>query len=239
MTIAEYGPGIIQTLKNYNVAEDFQNNHAFKVPQILSYIGDQASVEYLLNLFETSGPKMRVEILKALNKLKQKFPFLSFPRREILSLIHEEANLYHHSLGVIVQNEDKQVTAGSPELFLKLKTILEKRLDENLERIFLLLGLKFVPSEILSLYKNIQCDQEDLRVNALEYLENLLDNNLKKILIPIIESSLLEKISDDILEDMELKIPRLNDSLKQLTQSQDQEVSSLSQQLLLQLEMAS
>ncbi|MEZ4951472.1 MAG: Npt1/Npt2 family nucleotide transporter [Saprospiraceae bacterium] len=237
--IANYGPGIIQTLKNYNVAEDFQNNHAFKVPQILSYIGDQASVEYLLNLFETSGPKMRVEILKALNKLKQKFPFLSFPRREILSLIHEEANLYHHSLGVIVQNEDKQVTAGSPELFLKLKTILEKRLDENLERIFLLLGLKFVPSEILSLYKNIQCDQEDLRVNALEYLENLLDNNLKKILIPIIESSLLEKISDDILEDMELKIPRLNDSLKQLTQSQDQEVSSLSQQLLLQLEMAS
>ena len=66
----------------------------------------------------------------------------------------------------------------------KLIHLLEHRLDENLERIFKLLELKYPPDEIDTVYKNIKSDKSDLRVNAIEFLDNLLEVNLKKVLIP-------------------------------------------------------
>ena len=73
-----------------------------------------------------------------------------------------------------------------------LVDLLEKRLDRKLERIFRLLGLKYTSDDILVIYNGLKNNKPDFRLNALEFLDNLLEPNLKKILIPIIETAMVE-----------------------------------------------
>lgn len=231
--ISFYGPGIIDTLRSYLDDDSFRTRHQFRVPQIISHIGHQNSIEFLLELFVQSDSKMRLAILKALNRLKRGFPYLNFHTKAVLDYIHEEAKYYQYLLGVIIYNTEE--TSAIPENFKQdlatLQKILEARLDENLERIFRLLGLRYVPDEILSLYKSLQSGKKDLRNNALEYLENILETPLKKILIPIIESSMLENISEEWVEKRVPQVPELKDCLLKLTESKDKEIAEWSKKI--------
>ena len=103
----------------------------------------------------------------------------------------------------------------------KLILLLEQRLDENLERIFKLLELKYPPDEIETVYKNIKSDKSDLRVNAIEFLDNLLEVNLKKVLIPIIETLLTESITRETLKTLNVKISNQHECLKLLLTGKD------------------
>ncbi|MCB0663423.1 MAG: hypothetical protein KDC24_11830, partial [Saprospiraceae bacterium] len=69
IAISLYGPGVIDTLKQYLENDKFKAKHQFRIPQIVSQIGHQNSVEFLLELFVTSDSKMRLAIRKALNRL--------------------------------------------------------------------------------------------------------------------------------------------------------------------------
>lgn len=83
--------------------------------------------------------------------------------------------------------------------------LLERRLDENLMRIFKFLGLKYPPEEIDSIYREIKNPKEEMRANAIEFLDNMLDTNLKKVLMPIMEASLSDSISKTALHDLNIK----------------------------------
>ena len=106
----------------------------------------------------------------------------------------------------------------------KLILLLEHRLDENLERIFKLLELKYPPEEIETVYKNIKSDKSDLRVNAIEFLDNLLEVNLKKVLIPIIETLLTETITRETLKNLNVKISNQHECLKLLLKGKDNQL---------------
>ncbi|MCB0663424.1 MAG: hypothetical protein KDC24_11835 [Saprospiraceae bacterium] len=159
---------------------------------------------------------------------------MNFHTKAVLNYIHEEAKYYQYLLGVIIYStgEDSKYPENFKNDLGELQKLLENRLDENLERIFRLLGLRYVPDEILSLYKSLQSGKKDLRNNALEYLENILETPLKKILIPIIESSMLENISEEWVERRVLDVPNLKDCLIKLNESRDVEIAALSQKTL-------
>ena len=70
-----------------------------------------------------------------------------------------------------------------------LITLLNERLDNTLGRIFRLLGLKYSPADMYNAYRAIISNNQDLRANAVEFLENILDPDLKRIIIPIIDYS--------------------------------------------------
>jgi len=84
--------------------------------------------------------------------------------------------------------------------------LLERRLDGNLERIFRLLGLKYPPDDILNIYQGLQSKKPDMRLNAVEFLDNLLETNLKRVLIPIVETVLLDQVSAITIKTLNLKI---------------------------------
>ncbi|HEX2898938.1 MAG TPA: hypothetical protein VHS96_04385, partial [Bacteroidia bacterium] len=90
------------------------------------------------------------------------------------------------------------------EALLKL---LETRMDGHLERIFRLLGLKYPTEDILPIYEGLQSNKPDLRINAVEFLENLLDGSLKKMLIPVLETALLDGITEEAIQNLDIRIP--------------------------------
>jgi AAA family ATP:ADP antiporter len=62
-------------------------------------------------------------------------------------------------------------------------------MDQKLERVFRLLGLRYPPADIYSAYNGLRSQRDDLRASAIEFLDNLLLPHMKQLLFPILEES--------------------------------------------------
>lgn len=185
------------------------------IPGLIKRIGSQRSVDFLFGIFDYPDQTVRFEVLRALNYLNINFPHLKFQKKQVMHNILEEARLYSDTLAILyAQNKykDPKKYASDPQAAItegrnSLIRLLEGRLDRNLERIFRLLGLKYPPDDIFSIYRGIQSKRSDLRDDALEFLDNLLEPNLKKVLIPLVETAMMDTFSESAIRHLKLKIP--------------------------------
>ncbi len=231
LALANYGNSISDYFEEEMLRSEPDLNIIRCFPSVMEKIGSQKSIQFLFTLLDHPDPALRTGVLESLTKLKIKFPHLVFNKKQILNSILDEAKLFLETLlALYVQQNDisgkdkASISRMKDEVFearKKLILLLEQRLDENLERIFKLLELKYPPDEIETVYKNIKSDKSDLRVNAIEFLDNLLEVNLKKVLIPIIETLLTESITRETLKTLNVKISNQHECLKLLLTGKD------------------
>ncbi|MFA9389908.1 MAG: hypothetical protein ACERKD_08865 [Prolixibacteraceae bacterium] len=210
--LARYGVEILTILQTQ---VELPNNLSIsrKIPSIVANIDSQKSVEFLFKLMDSEDFQIRQEALVSLNTLKIKFPFLHFDRKLVIDTIFEEVNTIQDTLSILyLQSKLEQVvpTAVNEEIIEARKSLiilLERRLDGALNRIFSLLELKYPPEEISSAHKSFQSTKLDIRISSIEYLENILDSRLKKVLIPLFETTTLETISKETLKNLNIHIP--------------------------------
>ena len=194
-------------------------------------IGVQKSVNYLLELLESENPIIKNESIRALNNLKKNYPHLKFKKRYIAKKILGEARLYSNTLAVLYsqinadpalfQIKNGNILDNQREARKSLIDLLERRLDGNLERIFLLLGLRYSPDDVISIYKGIRSNKPDIRANAIEFLDNLLGASLKRVIIPIIETAMLDAISEEAIVNLKIKVPDEYECIEMLLQGKD------------------
>lgn len=60
-----------------------------------------------------------------------------------------------------------------------------------------------------------------MRINAVEFLDNLLETNLKRVLIPIVETVFLDHISETTIKNLNVKIPDEFECLSMLLAGKD------------------
>jgi hypothetical protein len=72
---------------------------------------------------------------------------------------------------------------------LLLAATLEDRLRRTLERLFRLLGLKYPPKEIHAAYLALNRKKTDEYTAAIEFLDNVLERDLKRVLLPLLDES--------------------------------------------------
>ncbi|MCF8367535.1 MAG: HEAT repeat domain-containing protein [Bacteroidales bacterium] len=230
-----YGPGIIESFNEIVRKDIWGMELLHHIPSIAGQFGVQQSVEFLFFLLDHSDIGLRMESLKALNALKISHPNLRFHNKDVIKRVLEEAHLYLETLTALYSQTSvtselvKEIEREKQNKILdarkSLISLLEKRLDGNLERIFRLLGLKYPFEDILNIYQGIQSKKPDMRVNAIEFLDNLLETNLKKILVPIVETALLDAISEDALKNLNLKIPDEFQCLTMLLSGKDTRIN--------------
>ncbi len=195
------------------------------LPLIAETIVDQESVQTLFEWLDSEDAVVRLESLRALNTLRMNAPRLKFEAKDLYPRILGEAKLYQNTLAALytqtISDDEHSTDPVLREARQALIKVLERRLDNNLERIFRLLGLRYDPADIIPIYRNIQGQQPDLRLNALEYLDNLLEPNLKRILIPIVESAILEILSEEAIRRLNGKVPGEETCLLQLLNGRD------------------
>ncbi len=200
IALAQYGEEIIDTLSSRleNLAEDIRIRLA--IPRVLSMIGSQKSVDLLTKNLEQHDLHLRYEIMKALNKLRASFPHLKFDKTLIKRKILSEIEQHNRFLSILIreiislsalraesQKQDKIEEILRARKLLNLA--LKEKLEESLERVFRLLGLKYMVKDMYDAYLGIQSFRPKLRADAIEFLDNILESNLKKVLIPVIETS--------------------------------------------------
>lgn len=233
--LSNYGPGMIDFLKGVIDNKEWDMERIQQIPSIVERLGNQASVELLFSLLDHESTWLQMEALRSLNILKINHSNLKFHQRMIIKRIMEESHLYLETLSVLyiestaIDREqevmEKDGLQSLTEARKNLMSLLEVRLDGHLERIFRLLGLKYPPDDILTIYQSLQSQKEDMRQNAIEFLDSLLEPNLKKILLPILETALIENISDISLKNLPVKIPNEIDCMTLLLATKDSQIT--------------
>jgi len=231
--ILNFGGAVIDVLNVYIKDKKIDIEVRKRIPSVMQEIGIQESVDVLFQVLDREELVLKVESLKALNHLKSKFPYFNYYQKNVIQRILDESRSYLDTLAVLYQQiqnnpialHEVDTSATEVEKARKdLLSLLERRLDGSLERIFRLLGLKYPPDDVINVFKGIQSNKPDLRNNAIEFLDNLLEVNLKKVLIPIVETAILTSISEEAIKELKIRIPNEFECFEMLLNGNDVKV---------------
>lgn len=230
--LARYGEEIIDTLSYHleNPTEDIRIRLA--IPRVLSLIGSQNSVNLLTKNLDQRDPLLRYEIMKSLNKLRTRFPLLKFDKTRIEKKILDEIEQHNRILSILIRENinlsamrSEGSTQGNRDEILRARKLLnlalEEKLEGSLERIFRLLGLKYPAKDMYDAYLGVQSNRPNLRADAIEFLDNILESNLKRVLIPIIETSPEQIIPREAPKLLGVNIPNEDECFTIILQDED------------------
>ena len=187
------------------------------IPAALKAFNSQEAVKGLFRLLGDTDLSVRLEVVRALSDIRKTNPELRFNKYKIVAVIFEECKLYDQTLSamhtqIVIsyrnrKKSQKEINEEERDARISLLELLERRLDAGLERIFRLLGLRYVQRDVEIAYEGLRSNNQEVRFNAIEFLDNLLTGNLKRALIPIIEESALDISSEEALQKMKHKVP--------------------------------
>lgn len=202
--LAQFGEQVIDNLNERLSDPEESDEIRCGAAKVLAMIDSQKAVNLLMDNIERENLNLRYEVIKAMNKLRSRFPSLKFDAKRVEKLISLEVQNYYSLLSILFQHRKAQTRpdtiadsksglswAGSARQLLE--KAIQERLDINLERIFRLLGLKYSPHDIYNSYLGVLSRKPDRQANALEFLDNLLDYNFKMYIIPIVEYKSIEE----------------------------------------------
>ncbi|MFC2164372.1 Npt1/Npt2 family nucleotide transporter [Acidobacteriota bacterium] len=231
-SLAEYGEDIIVILTKLLEGSDEDEGRRLAIPKVLALIGSQKSVNLLSKNLSIEDLPLRFQIIKALNKLRVNYPELKFDQSLLNKRILEEIDLYNRILSSWLQQNQNLLTKNATQrvkderdhnqkvrLFLVLA--LEERLDDSLERIFRLLSLKYSPKDMFNAFLGLVSDKTILKANAIEFLDNVLETNLKKLIIPLVETSRPEVLAKQSYLLSRFKIPTEEDAILSILAGND------------------
>ncbi|MFO7653979.1 MAG: Npt1/Npt2 family nucleotide transporter [Candidatus Krumholzibacteriia bacterium] len=205
--LARFGADILPELAA--VFEDRQRSYVVRgnIPAILAAIPEQAVVEYLLETFGRRSDVLRHEVLRALSRLRSRHPHLRFDRDRVEREVVRHAERYFRAWRIarLVRWDEESGgdreggsggDGGPPGAATRGdvragERLLERALAEaqrlHLESVFRLLGLLYPQQDIASAYQGLVSGRRVLRASAQEFLDNLLDGEIKRFVLPLVD----------------------------------------------------
>ncbi len=224
--LAEFGETVIPNLAAALRDVSRPRSVRAQIPRVLGMVGGQKSVDVLIEQLRQADLMLRFEVLRALNRLRKNFPSLKFPEKTIEENIVQETRDYMQTLSVLYtqQHGTPETAAGTekekPARVRRARRLLikalEEKMDLNLERIFRLLGLRYQPQDMYYAYLGITSTRQEVRANAVEFLDNVLAPNLKRFIIPIVENGSLETLMELGRAQFEIQPPDEQECLRSL-----------------------
>ena len=230
--LKEYGEDVVDILAERLNNESEDKRIRIGIPRILAFIGSQKSIDALSGQIDHSDMHIRYEVVKALNKLKARFPNLKLDKQFLRSRVVDEAKNYYRIVGFLHQQKvsfDTKNSDTSSDWHFNdfhhaqnlLTNALEEKLDIFLKLIFRLLGLRYPSKEIYNVYLGVVSNRSNLHANAIEFLDNILDQNLKRLIIPIVEETAPNVLIQKTRHIHGFDIPTEQESIEFLLKSED------------------
>jgi HEAT repeat protein len=215
--LAGYGPQIVGTLGDMLGDENFPVRIRRQIPRVLKAIPHQRSVDVLLSIIGHPDIDLRAAVLKALNRLRETAPRLNFENMFLTQQILNEAHYYFELNAALAPLRERRNSGHTPTGLL-VRTI-EERLRQTLDRLFRLLGLRYPPKEIYSSYLAVSRRRAEDIPAALDFLDHVLERDLKRILLPLLDAPdrVLEKGRDLFGVD----VPDAESAIRDLIRSHD------------------
>jgi AAA family ATP:ADP antiporter len=182
--LALFGDVIVETLRDRlddpNVAIEIRR----EIPDTLRRIGTAAAVAALADHLLQGDTELRFKIILALNKLCEIRRNVTLDKQLIETVMLAEIMGHYRSYQIL------GTRAGLSD------STLAQAMNGELERIFRLMKLLFPTLDLQNAYLGIQSSDPVVHANALEFLDNTLNPQLRTCLVPLIDSevSLQERV---------------------------------------------
>jgi ATP/ADP translocase len=217
--LSMYGKRIYGTLYDYMTDEQIDVSKQLLIPPIFNIKPGPVAARVLqLALPETNLP-VHHEIVKAMSKIARDAGASLFNEQILKETIYRSTRRYAHlntALDVLSNN------GSSKTVF----DVINGEITRTFESIFRLLGIIYNSNDIYNAYKGIKSNNPTLVSEGIEFLDNLIEWEIRKFLIPVIKYSVGEQIetkeieriifsADDAFDYLEeLKHPYMRSALK-------------------------
>lgn len=155
------------------------------IAMVLEQIPTSDSVALLQSLLEEHEALVRTQAIRSLRVLTDRFPLLPIDRRLLNKMLVEETKYAAKVLKALAEygRSNHIHEAGAAPLV----GVLKDKIDANLKTIFELLHIIYPPENYLQLYGYVLGDDDTLRNNAIEYVDNTISNDIKHYIMPLLE----------------------------------------------------
>ncbi|PYS53130.1 MAG: hypothetical protein DMG13_13855 [Acidobacteria bacterium] len=147
-----------------------------QIPQVLHRIGTEPAAHVLAENLLQADTVLRFRIISALNKLHDVRRNLTLDRPLIETVMTAELMGHYRSYQILG-------TMGGVA-----DEALQRAMNDEVERIFRLMKLLFPSLDLQNAYLGIQSPDPVIHANALEFLDNTLNPQLRPLLVPLIDS---------------------------------------------------
>ncbi|MEE8577617.1 MAG: HEAT repeat domain-containing protein, partial [candidate division Zixibacteria bacterium] len=215
--LASFGTSVLGTLLDYMADERVDYSVRRNIPRVLSLIPQQDTVDALTVSINRVDQYLKYYVVKALNRLRTNYPDLKFDESRVDEALMVETKGYYEIVKLIsLQKADSSDDASR----LLAKALSEKQ-DQNLERIFRILGLSYPPNDIYNAYQGVVSNIQSQRASAIEFLDNLLKSNIKRYLLPILDEASIERIVRKGQELFDIEMSTFDEALLYLINGRD------------------
>lgn len=180
--LSRYGnalvPRLAQCLRDDHISLAIRR----EAPQVLVRIGTPVALEVLIDGLLESDVTLRQRVIASLNKLHDMHPEVRIdPQLVELVLAAEIAGHYrsYQVLGPLrehLKDEDPGLDG------------IRRSMDQEIERVFRLMALLVPGPGLHDAYVGVRSGNPTVRENALEFLDNVLKPDLRRLLLPLIDS---------------------------------------------------
>ena len=195
--LANFGDTIVGTLGDHLGDSATAMEVRREIPAVLQRIGTATAQRVLMdNLLEPDNT-FRFRIISALNKIQRTPSAIPLDKELLETALQAEIMGHYRSyqiLGMLQETPDQDdlITRG-----------LRESMRQEVERIFRLMSLMHPHLDLHSAYVGLQSKERTVHDNALEFLDNILRQQIRNLLVPLIdgEVTLTERIrvANDVL----------------------------------------
>jgi ATP/ADP translocase len=184
--LAAYGPGTCGSLGDMIDDDSLPVAVRANIPRVLKRIAHQRSIDVLLNCYRHREPAIRAEALKALTRLRQETASLSFADPYLKHSILNEAHHYYELLSAAAALKEHRNRPHSAVSLLA--RTLDERLRRTMDQLFQLLSFLYPAKEMQGTYLALSKRDRDAHSAAIDFLDSVLDQDLRKVVVPIFDA---------------------------------------------------
>jgi AAA family ATP:ADP antiporter len=153
-----------------------------ELPQILVRIGTPVAEEVLIEGLLQADVTLRHRVIASLNKLHDAHPDVPIDAHLVDVVLAAEIAGHYRSYQVLGPLREQ---LKEDDTVLKA---LHQSMEHELERIFRLMALVFEGPGLHDAYFGVRSTNATVRGNALEFLDNVLKPELRRLLVPLLDS---------------------------------------------------
>lgn len=151
-----------------------------RLPSVLEVVHNPRAVSVLLQGLQEEEFNIRYSCARALLRMRGRDPYMALPQADVFAAIAREVNVDQGTWA----SRDLQMEVDLPEDLVASPDPAEMTLNYSMEHVFTLLGL-VLDREALSLALHaVASSDRNLSGTALEYLENVLPEDVRRALWP-------------------------------------------------------
>jgi ATP:ADP antiporter, AAA family len=182
VSLARYGNPLVPELSRHLQDPATRVEIKRELPQVLVRIGTPAAEEVLIEGLLQADVTLRHRVIASLNKLHDTHPDVSIDEQLVDVVLAAEIAGHYRSYQVLGPLREQLKPDDS------VLHALQQSMEQELERIFRLMGLVFPGQALHDAYVGVRSANPTVRANALEYLDNILKPELRRLLVPVLDS---------------------------------------------------